>query len=77
MPGKSHGWKNVVCYSPWGRKESDTTERLHFSSLHTLEMLSYTETALERAMTMTNVCDIDAQIGTNLMLDKNDIAPDD
>ena len=21
-------------YSPWGRKESDTTERLHFTSLH-------------------------------------------
>ena len=40
-------------------------------------MLSYTETALERAMTMTDVCDIDAQIGTNLMLDKSDIAPDD
>ena len=61
----------------WGHTELDTTERLHFSSLHTLEMLSYSETALERAMTMTDVCDIDAQIGTNLMLDKNDIAPDD
>ena len=23
-------------YSPWGRKESDTTERLHFTSLFTL-----------------------------------------
>ena len=21
-------------YSPWGRKESDTTERFHFTSLH-------------------------------------------
>ena len=21
-------------YSPWGRRESDTTERLHFTSLH-------------------------------------------
>ena len=20
----------MVCYSPWGRKESDTTEQLHF-----------------------------------------------
>ena len=34
MPGKSHGWRNLVSYSPWGRKESDTTERLH--SLHTI-----------------------------------------
>ena len=33
-PGKSHGLRNLVGYSPWGRKESDTTERLHFSFLH-------------------------------------------
>ena len=33
LPGKSHGWKSVVGYSPWGRKESDMTERLHFLSL--------------------------------------------
>ena len=30
MPGESHGWRNLVGYSPWGRKESDTIERLHF-----------------------------------------------
>ena len=30
LPGKSHRWKSLVDYSPWGRKESDTTERLHF-----------------------------------------------
>ena len=29
LPGKSHGRRNLVGYSPWGRKESDTTERLH------------------------------------------------
>ena len=30
LPGKSHGQRSMVgCYSPWGRKESDTTERLH------------------------------------------------
>ena len=26
--GKSHGQRNLVGYSPWGHKESDTTERL-------------------------------------------------
>ena len=33
LPGKSHGWRSLVGFSPWGRKESDTTERLpfHFS----------------------------------------------
>ena len=25
------GWRNLVGYSPWGRKELDTTERLHFT----------------------------------------------
>ena len=30
LPGESHGRRRLVGYSPWGRKESDTTERLHF-----------------------------------------------
>ena len=30
LPGKSHGQRNLVGCSPWGREESDTTERLHF-----------------------------------------------
>ena len=29
-PGKSHGWRNLVGCSPWGREELDMTERLHF-----------------------------------------------
>ena len=29
MPGKSHGWRSLIGYSPWGHKESDMTERLH------------------------------------------------
>ena len=29
MPGKSHGQRSLVGCSPWGRDESDTTERLH------------------------------------------------
>ena len=27
--GKSHGWSSLVGCGPWGREESDTTERLH------------------------------------------------
>ena len=30
LPGKSHGQRSPVGCSPWGREESDTTERLHF-----------------------------------------------
>ena len=32
LPGKSHGQRSLVGYSPWGRKELDMTERLHFTS---------------------------------------------
>ena len=30
LPGKSHGQRSLVGYSPWGCTESDTTERLRF-----------------------------------------------
>ena len=30
LSGKPHGQRSLVGYSPWGQKESDTAERLHF-----------------------------------------------
>ena len=33
LPGKSHGRRNLVGCSPWGREELDMTERLHFQAL--------------------------------------------
>ena len=30
LPGESHGRRSLVGCSPWGCKESDTTEQLHF-----------------------------------------------
>ena len=30
LAGKSHEWRSLVCCSPWGREESDTTERVPF-----------------------------------------------
>ena len=36
LPGKSHGQRSLIGCSPWGRKESDMTERLHFH-FHALE----------------------------------------
>ena len=30
LPGKSHGQRSLVGYSPWGCKESDMIERLNF-----------------------------------------------
>ena len=37
LPGKSHGQRSLVDYSPWDHKESATTERLHFHS-HYIEL---------------------------------------
>ena len=31
LPGESHGQRSLAGYRPWGRKESDTTERLTLS----------------------------------------------
>ena len=29
LPGKSHGQRSLVGYSPWGHKESDMTKKLN------------------------------------------------
>ena len=34
IAGKSHGRRYLGGYSPWGHKESDVTERLHFLSFN-------------------------------------------
>ena len=34
LPGESHGQRSLVGYSPWGSKESDTTERLTLFQRH-------------------------------------------
>ena len=33
LPGKSHGQRSMIGHCPWGCKESDTTEPLHFPFL--------------------------------------------
>ena len=34
LPRKSHGWRSLVGYSPWGREESDMTSLSLFTFLH-------------------------------------------
>ena len=41
LPGKSHGQRSLVGYSPLGRKESDTTEQLHFDFDFRVQRLAY------------------------------------
>ena len=38
LPGKSHGWRSLVGYSPWGFKELDTTKQL---STHTYKIIVF------------------------------------
>ena len=45
-PEKSHGWRSLAGYSPWGHKESDTTEQLHFHfHAHVSSPISHTDLA--------------------------------
>ena len=45
LPGKSHGQRSLVGCSPWGREESDKTERLHFH-FHALEKAMATHSSV-------------------------------
>ena len=40
LPGKSHGQKSLVNYSPQGHKELDTTEQLNLDALKQLSCLA-------------------------------------
>ena len=39
LPGESYGQGILVGYGPWGLKESDTTEPLHFTSSPTVSFV--------------------------------------
>jgi len=48
LPGKSHEQRSLVGYSPWGHKELDRTERLHFHfHFHFLLCLKYVHNNLK------------------------------
>ena len=39
LPGELHGQKSLAGYSPWGRKELDTTEQLTLPLMEALKVL--------------------------------------
>ena len=69
LPEKSHGWRSVVGYSPWGHKESDMTVRLHLVLV----------TLLLRRKVMTNLDNIlkskDITLSTKVHLIKAMVFP--
>ena len=60
LPGESHGQKSLVGYSPRGRKESDMTERLHFTSLSAIRGVSpaYLRLLILLPAVLIPVCDL-------------------
>ena len=49
----SHGWKSLVGYNPWGRKELDTTEQLLFHFHYSIRSLIENCYPIGRTVTMT------------------------
>ena len=43
LPGESHGQRSLVGYSPWGHKESDTTEVTEHARIFSLGVLGSSE----------------------------------
>ena len=41
LSGESHGQRSLVGYSPWGHKESDTMEQLHFHFSFIVSLISF------------------------------------
>ena len=41
--GVGDGQRSLVCCNPWGRKESDTTERLNWTELHVIMPFNFVD----------------------------------
>ena len=60
LPGKSHGQRSLVGYSPWGHKESDRTEGLHIHfHIHSclFECTAAAAKSLQSCLTLCNPID--------------------
>ena len=69
LPGKSHGWRSLVGYSPWSRKESNVTEQLHFTSHWKNGVLFPRRPSLTGSLarrTLTTVLDLDQSWSTQM-----------
>ena len=55
LAGESHGWRSLVGYSPWGRKQSDTTEQLTLS-LNAIAFLSASRLMACVSVSLTEPC---------------------
>ena len=63
LPGKSHGWRSLIGYTPWGHKQSDTTERLQtqiqiqYVTLMLIYFLCQFSSVVQSCLTLCNLMD--------------------
>ena len=68
LPGEFHGQRSLASYSPWGRKESDTTERLTHTNTHT--HMHYIEFIGNEIMVTGKTCYIDLLLVVSFIPEK-------
>ena len=74
LPGESHGERSLVGYSPWGHKESDTTERLHFLTFTFFDIAAQGETyAIIKVKCCVYISDLSGNILATLDNMKNQV----
>ena len=69
LPGESHGQRSLASYSPWGRKESDTTERLS-TAQHRLKFTYFpreAETEPERESYINIFCYLSKMVSYSIL----------
>ena len=47
LPRKFHGWRSLVGHSPWGHKELDTTEWLHYNEVWATRKVNYIDLQMQ------------------------------
>ena len=57
-PGNGEGQGSLVCCSPWGQKESDTTERLNNNHLQCSSNAAAAAKSLQSCPTLCNPIDL-------------------
>ena len=74
LPGKSHGQRSLVGCSPWGRKESGTTERLTLTltlinkSVELCSFKALPHMLFHIAFTRKDVMEVERRTGRTLLL---------
>ena len=58
LPGKSHAWRSLECYSPWGSKESDTASWLSMHIHRDIYIYVYTNDVTLCTLNFLSSCQI-------------------